>query len=65
MSKCTLPHGVVIKPDGINDLDPCQYRLTEIHKNVTVEVLRCPNCGAVSIAWLPQEDTEDIYLDSR
>jgi NMD protein affecting ribosome stability and mRNA decay len=56
--KCSFPKGVTIKPDGINQLDPCLYETTEIHRNVTVEVRRCVHCGHVDIAWHRQDDTE-------
>lgn len=49
-----------MKPDGIHELDPCIYELMEVHKNVTVFVYRCQNCGHVEISWEKQEDTEDI-----
>lgn len=58
--KCTLPGGVIIKPDGVNELDPCQYDEIERYKNVTVSVLRCPKCGHIEIEWYRQEDTERI-----
>lgn len=54
---------VTIKPDGVNDLDPCVYELMEKHRNVTVEVLRCPKCGHIEILWHRQEDTEDGDVD--
>ena len=53
-------NGIVIKPDGIHELAACQYELTQRLKNVTVEILTCPKCGATSIGWYRQEDTEDI-----
>ena len=57
--KCSFGNGVVIKPDGINELDPCRYEVMETHSNVTVEVLRCKRCGHVEILWHRQEDTID------
>ena len=61
--KCAPPNGITIKPDGKNELDPCVYELTEIHRNVTVEVSRCLVCGYVDISWKRQEDTEDEFLE--
>ena len=58
--KCEFPHGITIKPDGINELDPCVYELVERWGNVTVDVLRCPVCGTVEIMWRKQEDTVDL-----
>ena len=60
--RCKMPPGVVIKPDGINEFDPCVYELKEIHHNVTVEILQCKECGHISIGWYAQEDTESEYL---
>lgn len=59
MSKCVFSGGISIKPDGVNDLDPCEYELTEKYRNVTVEVLRCKKCGHVEILWHRQENTEE------
>lgn len=59
MGKCAFPDGMTIKPDGINELDPCSYELLEKHINVTVEVLRCKKCGHIEILWHRQEDTID------
>lgn len=58
--KCAPPDGVTIKPDGKHPLDPCEYEVKEIHRNVTVEVIRCRKCGHTEISWRRQEDTEDF-----
>lgn len=60
--KCSFGHGITIKPDGINELDPCIYEDKEIHSNVTVYVRRCQKCGNIDIAWKRQDDTEDILV---
>ena len=60
--RCKMPDGITIKPDGEHELDPCTYVLKEIHRNVTVEILQCKECGHIPIGWYPQEDTEDEYL---
>ena len=58
--RCRLPEGVAaIKPDGVNELDPCSFRTKEIHRNVTVEVNQCSVCGRIDVVWHRQEDTED------
>lgn len=44
-------------------LDPCKYKVAEVHKNVTIEVLKCAICGHVSIGWRRQENTEDIIME--
>lgn len=63
MGKCHYPEGMSIKPDGVHELDPCVYRLKEIHRNVTLEVLQCENCGSIKMFWRRQEDTEDVILE--
>lgn len=57
--KCSFPNGVVVKPDGVNELDPCLYKEEERHTNVTVIVSRCVRCGNVDIAWYPQSNTDE------
>ena len=49
--KCQPPDGVSIKPDGVNELDPCLYDEVETYQNVTVHVLRCRRCGHIEIEW--------------
>lgn len=63
MSKCSFPDGVIIKPDGIHELDPCIYEEVERYANVTVSIRRCKNCGHIDIAWYRQEDTEEIEVE--
>lgn len=60
MAKCQHPGGITIKPNGKDELDPCDYELTEKWKNVTIEVLRCQRCGHVELLWHLQEDSENI-----
>lgn len=55
--KCTMPGGMVIKPDGENELDPCLYEEVETYRNVTVHVLRCKRCGHTEIEWTRQPNT--------
>ena len=43
----------------------CRYELVERLKNTTVEVLRCPRCGDVSIGWYMQPNTEDITNERK
>ena len=38
----------------------CEMQVDQILKNVTVEILRCPVCGKVSIGWIRQDNTEEI-----
>lgn len=59
--KCSYPEGTTIKPDGIHELDPCTYFVTEVHRNVDVYVLKCVNCGHEEIEWERTPDTEDEY----
>lgn len=60
--RCRFPEGVTVKPDGVNELDPCTYQDVEIHRNVTVVVSQCTKCGHVEISWYRQEDTEDEII---
>lgn len=61
--KCQFPDGITIKPDGVNELDPCTYVLMEEHRNVTVRVYQCPKCGSVDISWVKQDDTESTIFE--
>lgn len=60
MDGCQFPDGMVIKPNGMNELDPCAYEVIERYCNVTIEVLRCKRCGRTEISWFRQDDTEEI-----
>ncbi len=62
--KCNFGAGVTVKPDGINELDPCIYEDAEIHTNVTVVVKRCHKCGHIELVWHRQENTED-FMDGE
>ena len=62
MDKCRFPNGIVVKPDGINELEPCRYEDIEIHKNVTVIVSRCKKCGHIDYQWKRQPNTESIII---
>lgn len=63
MHKCSFPNGVVIKPDGINELDPCEYEEIEKYKNVTISISCCRKCGNINISWFRQEDTEELEVE--
>ncbi len=63
MEKCQFPGGLVIKPDGVNELDPCVYEEVERYRNVTVSVMRCKRCGHVEVSWTRQENTEEVTED--
>lgn len=56
--KCQPPDGVSIKPDGVNELDPCLYDEVETYQNVTVHVLRCRRCGHIEIEWERNVDND-------
>lgn len=64
MERCTWGDGITVKPDGVHELDPCEYEVVEAYRNVTVEVLRCRRCGHIEITWRRQSDTEDVDLDA-
>ena len=63
MSKCKFPEGVVIKPDGVHELEACLYQEVERYANVTVSIRKCKHCGDVSIVWFRQEDTEELEVE--
>ena len=48
---CSFGEGVEVRPNGIDQLDPCLYKVIEVHKNVTGEVLRCKRCGKIELSW--------------
>ena len=61
--KCTFGDQnaeITIKPDGVNELDPCLYQEIEAHKNVTVHILRCVRCGHIEVEWERQDNTINI-----
>ena len=59
--KCSFGQGVLIRPDGVNELDPCRYEVIETHANVSVCVLKCKRCGHVELEWKRQSNTIDFY----
>ena len=61
--KCSFGEGVTIKPDGVNELDPCIYEDVEMYTNVTVVISRCKKCGHIEISWMKQENTEQLPID--
>lgn len=63
MDKCKFPEGIVIKPDGIHELDPCEYQEVERYANVTISIRHCKKCGNIDIAWFRQEDTEELEVE--
>ena len=44
MEKCKFPDGITIKPDGVNELDPCIYEDIAKYKNVTITISKCKKC---------------------
>ena len=59
--KCSFDD-ITIKPDGINELDPCIYEDIEMYANVTVIISRCKKCGHTEISWVRQDNTEEIEI---
>ena len=51
---------IIIKPDGVNELDPCNFVEVEKHTHCVVTVLKCKRCGRIELEWERTEDTEDI-----
>ena len=58
--KCQHPNGIIIKPDGVNELDPCVYEETERYENVTVSICKCIHCGEIDISWVRQDNTRKV-----
>ena len=63
MCKCQMPDGLVIKPDGVNELDPCIYEIQEVYSNVVVEISKCRKCGHTNISWYRGENTQKIPVE--
>lgn len=61
--KCRFPGGMVIKPNGVDELTACHFELKQVFQNVTVEVWQCPVCGNVDISWRRQDDTETVIFN--
>lgn len=59
MQKCHFGD-MSIRPDGVNELDPCVYETVEVYQNVTVSVLRCKHCGHTEIEWFRQDNTIEL-----
>ena len=51
---------IAVFPDGIHELDPCEYVEVQRLRNVTISILQCMKCGHIEITWQRQEDTEDV-----
>lgn len=53
--KCRFPDGISIKPDGVNEIDPCVYESVETRRfskaPIEVSLDRCVNCGYYEISW--------------
>lgn len=62
MEKCKFPEGMIVKPDGEHELDPCIYEDIEKYTNVTITISRCIKCGHIEISWERQENTEQIDI---
>ena len=60
MSRCAMPEGVSLRPDGVHEIDPCIYEEVERHSGCIVHVMRCRRCGHVEISW---EKGEDYQLE--
>lgn len=61
-NRCSFGEGISIKPDGINELDPCVYKEIEKYANVTITISKCVKCGRINIEWEKQDDTEEIEI---
>ena len=60
-NKCSFPDWISVKPDGVNELDPCVYEEIAVYKNVTVTISKCEKCGNIDVCWERQDNTEKIW----
>ena len=60
--KCKWEDGLIIKPDGEHELDPCIYRDIAIYHNVTIIISKCVKCGHTIFTWVKQDNTEQEDL---
>lgn len=60
LCKCKYPDGIMIKPDGVNELDPCLYETDRILTNCTVIISKCTKCGNIDVSWKRTDDTLEI-----
>jgi hypothetical protein len=55
MDKCTFPEGMIIKPDGVNELDPCLYEdIDQVYSEaagILITISKCVRCGYITISW--------------
>lgn len=58
--KC-LPENTHVNINGYN-WNGCVLEDIELHKNVTVIVSKCSNCGEISLGWYRQPNTESHDL---
>lgn len=49
--RCQFPNGMIVRPDGVHELDPCIYEEVEVVPHCTVHVLRCKRCSHMEIEW--------------
>lgn len=63
MEECKFPDGIVIKPDGVNELDPCIYETKRVYTNCIVEISECKNCGKMNISWCRTPNTKKLEGD--
>lgn len=58
--KSKFDTSIVFKPDGVHELDQCDFVEDAVYKNVTVQILKCKTCGRISIGWMLQNNTEEV-----
>ena len=55
-----MPEGMSIKPDGVNEMDPCIYETMQVFTNCTVEISRCSRCGNIEVSWYRTFETAEV-----
>lgn len=62
MNECQFPDSFDFNIGGVQ-VDPCSFEEVETLKNVTVQILRCRKCGKVTVGWMRQDNTEEVFED--
>lgn len=47
--ECLEP--VMFCPDGVHELDPCEYEILDRYEDCIVEIMRWTVCGKEEIVW--------------
>lgn len=59
MPDCDKDAWYEFRPDGVHTLSLHDYEEIEVIHNATVRILKCRNCGKLSIGWYREGTFED------